>query len=56
MGALVEITAFCSTLLNVNVQLAASASTNLVLFDLGMFLVLARKVARWWAFDRWLPM
>ncbi len=35
-------------------QLAGTASTNPVLFGLGVFLVLAWKVAGWWGFDRWL--
>jgi thiosulfate dehydrogenase [quinone] large subunit len=53
-GALVGIAAFFGTLLNFNFQLAGSASTNPVLFGLGVFLVLGWKVAGWWGLDRWL--
>jgi thiosulfate dehydrogenase (quinone) large subunit len=53
-GALVGIAAFFGTLMNFNFQLAGSASTNPVLFGLGVFLVLAWKVAGWWGLDRWL--
>lgn len=54
VGALVGITAFFGTLLNFNFQLAGTASTNPVLFGLGVFLILAWKVAGWWGLDRWL--
>ncbi len=54
VGALVGIAAFFGTLMNFNFQLAGSASTNPVLFGLGVFLVLAWKVAGWWGLDRWL--
>jgi thiosulfate dehydrogenase (quinone) large subunit len=54
IGALVGIAAFFGTLMNFNFQLAGSASTNPVLFGLGVFLVLAWKVAGWWGLDRWL--
>ena len=54
VGALVGIAAFFGTLMNFNFQLAGSASTNPVLFGLGVFLVLAWKVAGWWGLDRFL--
>ena len=54
VGALVGIAAFFGTLMNFNFQLAGSASTNPVLFGLGVLLVLAWKVAGWWGLDRWL--
>lgn len=54
VGALVGIAAFFGTLMNFNFQLAGSASTNPVLFGLGVFLVLAWKVAGFWGLDRWL--
>lgn len=54
VGALVGIAAFFGTVMNFNFQLAGSASTNPVLFGLGVFLVLAWKVAGWWGLDRWL--
>ncbi len=47
LGALVGIAAFFGTVLNFNFQLAGSASTNPVLFGLGVLLVLAWKVAGW---------
>ena len=53
-GALVGIAAFFGTFLNFNFQLAGTASTNPVLFGLGVFLVLAWKTAGWWGLDRWL--
>lgn len=53
-GALVGIAAFFGTLLNFNFLLAGTTSTNPVLFGLGVFLVLAWKVAGWWGLDRWL--
>ena len=54
VGALVGIAAFFGTVLNFNFQLAGSASTNPVLFGLGVFLVLAWKIAGWWGLDRYL--
>jgi thiosulfate dehydrogenase [quinone] large subunit len=53
VGALVGIAAFFGTLMNVNFQLAGSASTNPVLFGLGVFLVLGWKVAGFWGLDRY---
>jgi thiosulfate dehydrogenase [quinone] large subunit len=52
VGALVGIAAFFGTLMNFNFQLAGSASTNPVLFGLGVFLVLGWKVAGWVGLDR----
>ena len=52
VGALVGIAAFFGTLMNFSFQLAGSASTNPVLFGLGVFLVLAWKVAGYWGLDR----
>lgn len=54
VGALVGIAAFFGTLMNFNFQLAGSASTNPVLFGLGVFLVLGWKVAGFWGLDRYL--
>jgi thiosulfate dehydrogenase [quinone] large subunit len=54
VGALVGIAAFFGTLMNFNFMLAGSASTNPVLFGLGVFLVLAWKVAGYWGVDRYL--
>lgn len=52
VGALVGIAAFFGTVLNFNFQLAGTASTNPVLFGLGVLLVLAWKTAGWWGLDR----
>jgi thiosulfate dehydrogenase [quinone] large subunit len=52
VGALVGIAAFFGTLMNFNFQLAGSASTNPVLFGLGVFLVLGWKIAGWIGLDR----
>lgn len=54
IGALVGIAAFFGTLMNFNFQLAGTVSSNPVLFGLGVFLVLAWKVAGYWGLDRWL--
>jgi thiosulfate dehydrogenase [quinone] large subunit len=53
-GALVGIAAFFGTLMNFNFLLAGSASTNPVLFGLGVFIVLGWKVAGHLGIDRWL--
>lgn len=53
-GALVGVAAFFGTLLNFDFELAGSASSNPVLFGLGVFMVIGWKVAGWWGFDRWL--
>jgi thiosulfate dehydrogenase [quinone] large subunit len=52
VGALAGIAAFFGTVLNFSLQLAGSASTNPVLFGLGVLLVLAWKIAGWWGLDR----
>ena len=54
MGALVGLTAFFGIFMNFNYLLAGSASTNPVLLLLGIFLVLAWKVAGHWGLDHWL--
>ncbi|MCC6793323.1 MAG: DoxX family protein, partial [Thermomicrobiales bacterium] len=54
VGALVGVAAFFGTLMNFNFQLAGSASTNPVLFGLGVFLVLAWKTAGYLGVDRYL--
>lgn len=54
VGALVGIAAFFGTVLNFNFQLAGTASTNPVLFGLGVLLVLGWKVGGYWGLDRWL--
>jgi thiosulfate dehydrogenase [quinone] large subunit len=52
LGALVGLAAFFGTLLNFNFMLAGSASTNPVLFGLGVLLVLGWKVAGYFGLDR----
>lgn len=52
VGVVVGIAAFFGTLMNFSFMLAGSASTNPVLFGLGVFLVLAWKVAGYWGLDR----
>lgn len=54
VGALVGIAAFFGTVMNFSFMLAGTASTNPVLFGLGVLLVLAWKVAGYWGLDRWL--
>ena len=53
-GALVGIAAFFGTLMNFSFMLAGTASSNPVLFGLGVLLVLAWKVAGYWGLDRFL--
>jgi thiosulfate dehydrogenase [quinone] large subunit len=54
LGAFVGIAAFFGALMNWNFIMAGSASTNPVLLMLGIFLVLAWKVAGWYGLDRYL--
>jgi thiosulfate dehydrogenase [quinone] large subunit len=54
LGGLVGLAAFFGTLMNFSYMLAGSASSNPVLFGLGVLLVLAWKVAGHWGLDRWI--
>jgi thiosulfate dehydrogenase [quinone] large subunit len=54
VGALVGIAAFFGTVLNFNFLLAGTASTNPVLFGLGVLIVLGWKVAGHIGLDRYL--
>ena len=54
LGIFTGIAAFFGAFMNMNFMLAGSASTNPVLFFLGILLVLAWKTAGWWGVDRWL--
>lgn len=54
VGALVGVAAFFGTFMNFNFQLAGSASSNPVLFGLGVFIILGWKVAGYWGLDRYL--
>ncbi|MBX6377357.1 MAG: DoxX family protein [Clostridia bacterium] len=53
-GAFTGIAAFFGSFMNFNFMLAGTASTNPVLFALGIALMLAWKTAGWWGLDRWL--
>jgi thiosulfate dehydrogenase [quinone] large subunit len=54
LGAFVGVAAFFGVVLNWNFIMAGSASTNPVLLMLGIFLILAWKVAGWYGLDRYL--
>jgi thiosulfate dehydrogenase [quinone] large subunit len=54
LGAFVGVAAFFGVLLNWNFLMAGTASTNPVLLMLGIFLILAWKVAGWYGLDRFL--
>ena len=54
VGALVGIAAFFGALMNFNFLLAGTASTNPVLFSLGVLLIVGWKVAGHLGLDRWL--
>lgn len=54
LGVLTGIAAFFGALMNMSFLLAGSASTNPVLFTLGIGLILAWKVAGYYGVDRWL--
>ena len=54
VGAFVGIAAFFGALMNWNFIMAGSASTNPMLLILGIFLILAWKVAGWYGLDRYL--
>jgi thiosulfate dehydrogenase [quinone] large subunit len=54
VGALVGIAAFFGTFMNFNFGLAGTASSNPVLFGLGVLIVIGWKVAGWWGLDRYL--
>lgn len=53
-GALTGIAAFFGVLMNMSFLLAGSASTNPLLFTLGIGLILAWKVAGYYGLDRYL--
>lgn len=54
LGALTGIAAFFGALMNMSFLLAGSASTNPVLFTLGIGLILAWRVAGYYGLDRYL--
>ncbi|MFW6075533.1 MAG: DoxX family membrane protein [Chloroflexota bacterium] len=54
VGVFVGIAAFFGTFMNFNFMLAGTASSNPVLFGLGVFLILAWKIAGWYGLDRYL--
>lgn len=53
-GVLTGFAAFFGALMNMSFLLAGSASTNPVLFALGIGLILGWRVAGWYGVDRWL--
>ena len=53
-GCLTGIAAFFGALMNMSFLLAGSASTNPVLFTLGIGMILAWRVAGYYGIDRWL--
>ena len=53
-GVLPGFAAFFGALMNMSFLLAGSASTNPVLFTLGIGLILGWRVAGWYGVDRWL--
>jgi thiosulfate dehydrogenase [quinone] large subunit len=52
VGGLVGLAAFFGTVMNVSFGLAGTASSNPILFGLGVLLVLAWRVAGFWGVDR----
>jgi thiosulfate dehydrogenase [quinone] large subunit len=54
LGGLVGIAAFFGALMNMSFMLAGSASTNPILFTLGILLILAWQVAGFWGLDRFI--
>ncbi|TAK24561.1 MAG: DoxX family membrane protein [Chloroflexota bacterium] len=54
VGGLVGFAAFFGALMNMSFMLAGSASTNPILFALGVALMLGWKVAGYWGADRWI--
>ncbi len=54
LGAVTGVAAFFGCFMNMNYLLAGAVSINPVLFVLGLFLVLAWRVAGWYGADRWI--
>lgn len=54
VGALVGIAAFFGVVMNMSFLLSGSISVNPVFLTLGIFLIMAWKVAGWFGLDRWL--
>ncbi len=53
LGLFAGIAAFFGTFMNFNFLLAGAVSVNPILGFLGLFLILAWRVAGWWGLDRW---
>ncbi len=53
VGLFVGIAAFFGVFMNMNYLFAGTISTNPALAILGLFLILAWRVAGWWGLDRW---
>ena len=54
LGAFTGIAAFAGGFMNWNFMMAGTASSNPLLFAIGVFLILAWKTAGYWGLDRWL--
>ena len=54
LGVLVGIASFFGATLNMSFLLAGTASTNPIMFALGISLILAWRVAGWYGLDRYL--
>ena len=54
LGAVTGIAAFFGCVMNMNYLLAGAVSVNPVWFVLGLFLILAWRVAGWYGADRWI--
>ena len=52
LGIFTGIAAFFGSFMNMNYLLAGTVSTNPILLLLGLFLILAWRVAGWWGLDR----
>lgn len=54
LGVVTGIAGFFGCFMNMNYLLAGTVSVNPVLFVLGLFLILAWRVAGWYGADRWI--
>ncbi len=54
LGAFTGVAAFFGGFMNWNFMMAGTASSNPLLFAIGVFLILAWKTSGYWGLDRWL--
>lgn len=54
LGVVTGIAAFFGCFMNMNYLLAGASSSNPVLLALGLFLILAWRIAGWYGADRWI--